>query len=366
MIAPTSDRPPAPDAHTLDRAIPWTAALDYALPPELIAQVPLVERDASRLLVLDRSSPDLVHASIRDLPGLLRPGDLLVANDSRVLSARLHATKDETGGKVELLLLRREAPRRWTALARPSRRLRRGGVLCFRSLDLAHRANGTVLAVDEGGEVQVELPSEVEAELDHWGDVPLPPYVRQRIADPERYQTVYAQEPGSAAAPTAGLHFTPNLIARLRTAGIGWAEVTLHVGLDTFRPVTADRLDEHPIHREWCEVDDETARRIAETRAAGGRVIVVGTTSARTLETLGLRWDDDRPRGFSGFTDVFILPGHRWRLVDGLLTNFHLPRTTLLAMVAALAGPERVLAAYRAAIAERYRFYSFGDAMLIL
>ena len=343
-----------------------TDQFDYDLPPELIAQEPLPARDASRLLVVDRATGALTHSSIRDLGRFLRAGDLLVANNSRVLPARLHAVKAESGGKVELLLLRPESDGRWLALARPARRLRAGTTLTVIARD--HSASTTV-EVDEirgGGQVVVSLPGAVETDLDRWGELPLPPYVRRAVADPARYQTVYARAAGSAAAPTAGLHFTVDLIARLGEQGIGWAEVTLHVGLDTFRPVTSARLQDHQIHREWCEVGDETARRIAATRATGGRIVAVGTTAARTLEALGRGWDDDQPCGFTGHTDIFIVPGHRWRLVDGLLTNFHLPRTTLLAMVSALAGWDCIRRAYEAAIAERYRFYSFGDAMLII
>jgi S-adenosylmethionine:tRNA ribosyltransferase-isomerase len=300
------------------------------------------------------------------LPTLLRAGDLLVANNSRVLAARLHARKETTGGTVELLLLRPDGEGRWSALARPSRRLKPGTSLLLGDRRTEETARLEIETVESDGLVTVRLPSIVEGHLADWGEVPLPPYVHQQIADPERYQTVYATVEGSVAAPTAGLHFTPELRRELRERGVGWAEVTLHVGLDTFRPVTAERLAEHQIHQEWCEVSDETAQVIAATRQAGGRVIAVGTTSARTLETLSRTWSDAEPRGFAGMTGIYILPGHRWRLVDGLLTNFHLPRTTLLAMVSALASWERIRVAYQAAIVERYRFYSFGDAMLIL
>jgi S-adenosylmethionine:tRNA ribosyltransferase-isomerase len=239
-------------------------------------------------------------------------------------------------------------------------------VLHLRAREGGSVAGIEILNVGEGGDVELTLPPVVEEELDRWGDVPLPPYVRQTIDDPERYQTVYAQASGSAAAPTAGLHFTPALLQRLHAGGVGWAEVTLHVGLDTFRPVTEEQLQDHQIHREWCRVDHATADRIAATRASGERVVAIGTTSARTLETLGRHWEAGEHGGFVGPTDIYILPGYRWRIVDALLTNFHLPRTTLLAMVGALAGWDRIKEAYEAAIAERYRFYSFGDAMLIL
>jgi S-adenosylmethionine:tRNA ribosyltransferase-isomerase len=216
-----------------------------------------------------------------------------------------------------------------------------------------------------GGEVLVRFDNDASERLELFGEVPLPPYIETRLDDAERYQTVYARSTGSAAAPTAGLHFTSELIARLRDSGIGWEEVTLHIGLDTFRPVSEERICDHPIHREWCHVSDDTARAIAECRAQGGRVIAVGTTVARTLETLGLSWNETSPAGFSGFTQTFIVPGHQWRLVDALLTNFHLPKSTLIMLVSALAGRERILAAYGEAIREEYRFYSFGDAMLI-
>ena len=343
-----------------------TDELDYDLPAGLIAQEPLLERDAARLLVVDRVSDRRTHSSVRELGSFLRPGDLLVANNSRVLPARLRAIRTDSGGQVELLLLRQEFAGRWRALARPARRIRPGVALTVlgREPDLAVE----IEVVDSlgDGQVVVVIPDAVTANLNQWGEVPLPPYVRKAISDPERYQTVYARPDGSAAAPTAGLHFTPSLIGRLQAGGIGWAEVTLHVGLDTFRPVTTERLADHRIHHEWCEVDGETAVRIAATRAAGGRIVAVGTTAARTLETLGRTWDDNDPRGFVGMTDLFILPGYRWRLVDGLLTNFHLPRTTLLAMVSALAGWNLVRGAYQEAVAARYRFFSFGDAMLIL
>lgn len=343
-----------------------TDELDYDLPTDLIAQEPLTERDGSRLLVVDRSTGRCTHSTVREFGRFLRPGDLLVANNSRVLPARLRAVKSGSGGHVELLLLRRESAGRWLALARPARRIRPGTALTLLSGEPGISVEIEVVANLGDGEVVVSVPEAVEAHLGRWGEVPLPPYVRQTIADPERYQTVYARSDGSAAAPTAGLHFTPSLIDRLRMGGVGWAEVTLHVGLDTFRPVTTARLEDHRIHLEWCEVGDETARLIAATRTSGGRVVAVGTTAARTLETLARTWDDDDPRGFVGMTDLFILPGYRWRLVDGLLTNFHLPRTTLLAMVTALAGGDLIRVAYAEAIAERYRFYSFGDAMLIL
>lgn len=341
---------------------------DYELPPELIAQTPLPERDRSRLLVLDRVSGAIQHASVSDLPGFLLPGDLLVANNSRVIPARLHARRAGTGGRIELLLLRRGDDGVWEALARPARRLRLGERLSLvgRNGDTDTAATMAVVERRDEGLVRVRFLDGADDRLDDFGSVPLPPYIHERLDEPERYQTTYASVPGSAAAPTAGLHVTRALRASLVAYGIGWAEVTLHIGLDTFRPVTVDRVADHRIHSEWCTVRDEVAGQIAATRAEGGRVVALGTTAARTLETLGRSWTEGEPGGFSGPTDVFITPGYSWRIVDGMMTNFHLPRSTLLMMVSALAGRERILAAYREAIALRYRFFSFGDAMLIV
>ncbi len=343
-----------------------TADFDFSLPPDLIAQEPLVERDSSRLMVLPRIGGPTTHATMRELPDLLSPGDLLVGNNSRVLPARLRAEKPQTGGKAELLLLAKTNNGAWRALAKPARRLRVGMELAIHPRSVHDPAGGaTVESIQEGGEVTVRLSEAVNANLGAYGEMPLPPYITAALGDQERYQTVYAAPVGSAAAPTAGLHVTRELLDRLRAVGIGWVEVTLHVGLDTFRPMTTELVADHTIHREWCQVSDETARAIAETRKAGGRVIAVGTTSARTLETLGSVFDDEHPLGWSGETGIFITPGYHWRLVDGLLTNFHLPHSTLLAMVSALVGWDRLRGAYEVAIAERYRFFSFGDAMLI-
>jgi S-adenosylmethionine:tRNA ribosyltransferase-isomerase len=341
---------------------------DYDLPPELIAQTPLPERDRSRLLVLDRAAAAIRHAHTRDLPQLLQPRDLIVANNSRVIPARLRARRSGTGGRIELLLLQRGDDGVWEALARPARRLRPGEHLLLIGNEPNHDATATIEVVAKGDEglVCVRFVDGGDDRLDAFGTVPLPPYIHTRLDEPERYQTTYATVPGSAAAPTAGLHVTPALRESLCRRGIGWAEVTLHIGLDTFRPVTVDRIADHHIHREWCSVTDEVATRIARTRNTGGRIIALGTTAARTLETLGRDWNAGEPRGLSGPTDVFITPGYDWRLVDGMVTNFHLPRSTLLMMVSALAGRERILAAYREAIERRYRFFSFGDAMLIV
>lgn len=338
---------------------------DYELPQELIAQVPLVERDTSRMMVLDPAAHVITHGAIRDLAASLRRGDLLVANNTRVMPARIFTQKRDTGGRVELLLLHRDPSGEWTALAKPAKSLHVGTEL-FVSRDGGEVAGLTVTAKREDGEVGIVFREGADFDLDSIGAVPLPPYIRERLGDADRYQTVYASVPGSAAAPTAGLHITGRLRAELAQAGIEWAEVTLHIGLDTFRPVTVDRVADHKIHREWCSVPRETAAAIATARANGGRVVAVGTTSARTLEMWGQRCEGERELGFDGWADLFITPGYRWRVIDGLLTNFHLPRSTLLMMVSSLAGSEMIRNAYAAAIEARYRFFSFGDAMLIL
>lgn len=342
-----------------------TADFDYDLPPELIAQAPLANRDASRLLVLDRTSGEIEHSAVADLGRWLSPGDLLIANNSRVIPARLRGVRLPGRGSVEVLLLREERGR-WSALARPAKRLRPGTRLEFPAKD---ETAGSAWAVVEenlgGGEVLLRFEEGADRHLDDFGDAPLPPYITTRLDDAERYQTVYGTIPGSAAAPTAGLHFTPELMAHLHEQGIGWAEVTLHVGLDTFRPVTEELVAEHQIHREWCEIPQSTAEAIAQCRLSGGRIVAIGTTAVRTLETLGRDWRDDAPTGWSGFTDEFIVPGHEWKLVDAMVTNFHLPRSTLLMLVSAFAGREIIATAYAEAIRHRYRFFSFGDAMLI-
>jgi S-adenosylmethionine:tRNA ribosyltransferase-isomerase len=366
-VEPADDLTDMTQANNLPNEI-RVADFEYELPPELIAQTPLPQRDASRLLVLDRQTGAIHHTFIRQLGNRVRVGDLLVANNSRVLPARIYAKRLETGGRVELLLLHPSPGGCWTALARNARRLRPGMELIAspRPESGAPEARITVEARAEEGQVIVRFEPDAAAHLENYGEVPLPPYIHARLNDSERYQTVYAARIGSAAAPTAGLHFTPELIGRLAEQGVGWVEVTLHVGLDTFRPVIVDRVADHRIHTEWCEVPDATARLISVTRKTGGRVVAVGTTSARTLETLGHVWDERDPKGFVGPTDLFITPGYQWRVVDALLTNFHLPRSTLLMMVSALAGWENIRRAYEVAVAERYRFFSFGDAMLII
>lgn len=340
---------------------------DYDLPHELIAQEPLLDRAASRLMVLDRATGAVDHRMFRDLPGLLRQGDLLVVNDSRVIPARLLGHR-ETGGRVEVLILRPEGNGLWRALAKPVRRLGIGERIAIP----ARRGNGDndahVVLREKlaDGQVIVEIDPALNEHLESYGHVPLPPYITHHLDDDERYQTVYAEQKGSAAAPTAGLHFTDEVLAELRGKGIDTAHVTLHVGLDTFRTVTEEFAEDHDIHSEWCSVPAETWERIVRARESGGRIVAVGTTSARTLESLGQRVKRGQPGPFDGFTSIYITPGYEWTMVDVLLTNFHLPRSTLLLMISALAGKDHVLAAYREAIAERYRFFSFGDAMLIV
>jgi S-adenosylmethionine:tRNA ribosyltransferase-isomerase len=339
-----------------------TSDFDYDLPEAFIAQTPVEPRDLSRLFVLHRDTGALEHRLFREIGDYLRKGDLLVLNQTRVIPARIYARKF-TGGRVELLLLRRRDRLTWEALV--------GG----KGLHVGSKArveNGPeaeVVEVLEGSERLLKFSDPIEPYFPKVGNVPLPPYIHEKLSDPERYQTVYAHEPGSAAAPTAGLHFTPELLKKLQKKGVKIAYVTLHVGLDTFAPVTEDSPEEHKIHTEWCELPLETADAINKTRELGGRVIAVGTTSVRTLESasrhsyLG-RFPKIAP--YSGQTDLFILPGFRFTLVDAMITNFHLPKSTLIMLVSAFAGRERILEAYELAKREGYRFYSFGDAMLIL
>jgi S-adenosylmethionine:tRNA ribosyltransferase-isomerase len=341
------------------------ADFDFELPDGLIAQTPLPEREASRLLVLDRSSGAIQHSTFKNLGNWLKPGDLLVANNSRVIPARLRGSRKATGGAVEILLLRRYGDV-WSALGRPAKRLKAGDALEFAArVSGVSPAEATVEENLGSGELRLRFHHREDERLDEYGESPLPPYITRQLADSERYQTVYSSIPGSAAAPTAGLHFTDALIDDLRGQGIGWTEVTLHVNLDTFRPVSEENILDHRIHSEWCEVPQVAADAIAACRQDGRRVVAVGTTAARTLETLGRDWQVENPCGFAGFTDTFIVPGHKWKLVDALVTNFHLPRSTLLLLVSALAGRESILRAYAEAVDSGYRFFSFGDAMLI-
>lgn len=339
---------------------------DYDLPPELIAQVPLEDRSASRLLTLNRASGDISHRRFDELPNLLRTGDLLVLNDSRVLPARLSGHR-RSGGEVELLLLREFEDRRWHMLMRPARRLRQNEEIVIRSRsgEPALEAIATVVEKGAEGEGVVELDQRLATNLRAYGRAPLPPYISTQLDDDERYQTVYAAHPGSAAAPAAGLHFTRALFDGLADKGIGIAHVTLHVGLDTFRPVTADYAEDHAIHREWCSVPESAAVAIAAAKATGSRVVAVGTTAARTLETFGDQIGPDSGRSFAGMTSKYIMPGYEWKIVDAMVTNFHLPKSTLLLMMSSFAGKPLLFEAYRQAVSHRYRFFSFGDAMLV-
>ena len=340
-----------------------TADFDYDLPVEYIAQTPVEPRDSARLLVLDRQRGILEHTVFREVGRYLRKGDILVLNETRVIPARLFARKLPGGGRVELLLLRQQDEQTWEALVGGK------GLTVGKRLQVIARSGEAlelgveILAVLEGPLRQVRFSAPLDAYLPQAGHVPLPPYIHTPLADPERYQTVYARQEGSAAAPTAGLHFTPELMERLAAQGVGWATVTLHVGLDTFAPVTEEDPRQHAIHTEWCQVTAETAGAIRAARQAGGRVVAVGTTSVRTLETCGIT---GQPEAYTGATSLFILPGYPFRVVDAMITNFHLPRSTLIMLVSAFAGREQILEAYETAKREGYRFYSFGDAMLIL
>ncbi len=342
-----------------------TSDFDYDLPPEFIGQRPAEPRDASRLLVLDRASGALTHAHFRDLGLFLRPGDLLILNNTRVIPARLFGRKDRTGGKVELLLLKRLAPATWEVLV-GGKGLTAGAAV---AVDGAPRLRATVLEVLDGPRRVVRFSQPVTPLLERVGHVPLPPYIHAELAERDRYQTVYALAPGSAAAPTAGLHFTPELMIALRAQGIQMDYITLHVGLDTFAPVSEGDPSQHAMHGEWCEVSATTADRINTARHEGRRVIAVGTTSVRTLESAAQTADTAAGQVVAPLFDtthLYILPGHNFRAVDAMITNFHLPRSTLLMLVSAFAGRERILNAYETAKREGYRFYSFGDAMLIV
>ena len=357
-----------------------TSDFDYHLPESSIAQTPAEPRDSSRLLVLHRDTGTLEHRIFRDVREYLQPGDLLVLNQTRVIPARIYARKD-TGGRVELLLLRRRDPLTWEALVGGK------GLRVGRHVKVENGPEAEILEILEGSERVIQFSEPIEPYFSQVGNVPLPPYIHEKLSDPERYQTVYAREPGSAAAPTAGLHFTPRLLEELQARGVRIAYVTLHVGLDTFAPVTEDNPEEHKIHTEWCELPQDTANLINGTKRAGGRVIAVGTTSVRTLESAARATildnsilEQNRTSNieyqisntgfqispFLGPTDLYILPGYQFKVVDVMITNFHLPKSTLLMLVSAFAGRERVLETYQTAVEQGYRFYSFGDAMIIL
>lgn len=341
------------------------AAYDYELPTDRIAQTPAVPRDSARLLVV-KDSQEHAHAIFHDLPHLLKPGDLLVLNDTRVLPARLHGRK-LSGLAIEILLLEPQPqPNRWLALVKPGRRLKSGATIVFGDASVGLKA--TIVATDPatGGRlIDFEVPSgeTLESMITQLGELPLPPYITQRDSHPDQYQTVYATQLGAVAAPTAGLHFTPELLQQLAAAGIGHTFLTLHVGVGTFRPVEAEEITAHQMHAEWAEVSEQTVEQIRHTQATGGRVIAVGTTVVRSLEAAA---QSGTLQPLHGKTNLFIYPGYRWRVVDGLITNFHLPKSSLMMLVSALIGRDRLLALYREAIAAQYRFYSFGDAMLIL
>ena len=338
-----------------------TSDFYYDLPQELIAQTPLDKRDASRLMTLDRVTGETAHHHFYELPDFLRPGDCLILNDSRVLPARLLGQRLPGGGACEVLLLIDRGEKTWECLVRPGRKMRTGAKLSFGNGELTAEVVGEV----EGGNRLVRFDYEgifLEV-LEHLGKMPLPPYIKEELQDQERYQTVYSKVLGSAAAPTAGLHFTPELLEKIAAKGVGIGYVTLHVGLGTFRPVKEEEITDHEMHSEYCVISQETADLINRTKANGGRCICVGTTSCRTLES----WaeEDGHMEPKAGWTNIYIYPGYKFKVMDGLVTNFHLPESTLIMLVSALAGREHVLAAYREAVEEKYRFFSFGDAMFI-
>ena len=350
-----------------------TSDFDYHLPQDLIAQTPIEPRDSSRILVLDRESGLLQHKHFHQIFQYLRPGDVMVFNQSRVIPARLRGRRTDTGGKVEFLLLRRESQGVWQALAKPGRRLKAGATVTLETPghDQSESTTATVdvEVLDSGQDGIKTIRVNRDEDIDRFGVMPLPPYIHDRLEDPERYQTVYSRQLGSAAAPTAGLHFTQELMSGLTEIGVEQTFVTLHVGLDTFRPVQDEDPNQHRIHTEYYELSQETADVLNRAKSNGQRIIAVGTTSVRVLEHTAQemeRQGRDRLVACQGQADIFILPGYRFRRVDAMITNFHLPRSTLLMLVSAFAGRETMLAAYEEAIRERYRFFSFGDAMLIL
>ena len=332
----------------------------YDLPEELIAQDPLEDRSSSRLMLLDKSTGACEHRHFYELPEFLRAGDCLVLNDTRVMPARLYGTKKDTGAVVEVLLLKRLKDSSWEVLVKPGKKARKGAVLDFGGM-----MTGTVEEILEEGNrrIRFEFDGIFEEILDKLGEMPLPPYIHHKLKDRDRYQTVYAREEGSAAAPTAGLHFTKELLSKIEGMGVNIVYVTLHVGLGTFRPVKEENILDHHMHTEYCRIEKQAADKINKVKADGGRIICVGTTSVRTLESM----TDDNGIVQPGFkdTDIFIYPGYKFKAVDALITNFHLPESTLLMLVSAMAGRENILGAYNEAVRERYRFFSFGDAMFI-
>jgi S-adenosylmethionine:tRNA ribosyltransferase-isomerase len=337
-----------------------TSDFDYNLPADSIAQTPVEPRDASRLLILHRASGELEHRVFHDLVEILRPDDLLILNRTRVIPARIFAKK-ETGGQVEILLLRRRDELTWEALVGGK------GLRAGKRIIIEGGVAAEIIEILAGAERLIKFSEPIEPHLPTVGNVPLPPYIHKKLTDPERYQTVFAKESGSAAAPTAGLHFTPRLLDALQAKGVKIAYVALHVGLDTFAPVTEENPAEHKIHTEWCDLPQETADLINQTKQNGGRVVAVGTTSVRVLESAAALITDHRSpmTAFTGNTSIFILPDYQFKIVDALITNFHLPKSTLIMLVSAFAGREKILSAYQIAIQAGYRFYSFGDAMFI-
>lgn len=335
---------------------------DFDLPEELIAQTPLPERTASRLLTLNKRSGAIAHHTFKDIVDQLQSGDTLVLNDTRVIPARLFGIKADTGAKAEVLLLKNLGEDRWEALVKPGKKLKTGSVIVF-----GDELKATVEEEGDMGERVLKFSYQgiFQEILDRLGQMPLPPYIKEKLDDRERYQTVYSRNEGSAAAPTAGLHFTKELLEEIRRKGVTIAYLTLHVGLGTFRPISVDRIEDHVMHSEYYSISQETVDILNAARARGGRIIAVGTTSCRTLETVGSRFMDGPLEACSGWTDIFIYPGYEFKVVDALITNFHLPKSTLVMLVSALAGREHILHAYEEAIKEKYRFFSFGDAMFI-
>ncbi|MED1122662.1 tRNA preQ1(34) S-adenosylmethionine ribosyltransferase-isomerase QueA [Bacillus atrophaeus] len=336
---------------------------DFELPERLIAQVPLEQRDASRLMVLDKHTGGLSDSSFKEIVSFFKEGDCLVLNNTRVLPARLFGVKEDTGAKVELLLLKQETGDRWETLVKPAKRVKKGTVLTF--------GDGLLQAVcteelEHGGrKVEFRYDGIFYEVLESLGEMPLPPYIKEQLDDRERYQTVFSKEIGSAAAPTAGLHFTEEILGELKEKGVRIEFITLHVGLGTFRPVSADEVEEHNMHAEFYEMSAETAAALNHVREAGGRIVSVGTTSTRTLETIAGE-NNGTFKASSGWTSIFIYPGYEFKAIDGMITNFHLPKSSLIMLVSALAGREHVLRAYNHAVEKEYRFFSFGDAMLII
>ncbi len=335
---------------------------DYHLPESLIAQTPLKNRDQSRLLVLGRKTGNIAHKHFTDIMDYFETGDTLVLNDTRVMPARLFGLKEETGAKVEMLMLTRIEDNDWEVLLKPAKRIKVGNTLSF--------GNGKIIAecikeLEQGGRImRLHYEGILEERLDELGEMPLPPYIKERLDDPDRYQTVYAKENGSAAAPTAGLHFTDELLQKIKDKGVNIAFITLHVGLGTFRPVSVENINDHEMHSEYYQMTKETADILNKTKENGHRIISVGTTSTRTLETI--RRDHEQFVATSGWTDIFIYPGFEYKAIDGLITNFHLPKSTLVMLVSAFSSREYILNAYKEAVKLKYRFFSFGDAMLII